>query len=86
MRCRDFVKALQEFYFDRFSTYIHHDESNFTTSTDDPDGSLDGQLIAVERIEDDEWCLQYLAAKYERQILEVFDSDNSGFIRISEVL
>ncbi|KAE9402429.1 hypothetical protein BT96DRAFT_855748 [Gymnopus androsaceus JB14] len=85
VRCRDFVKALQEFYFDRFSTYIHHDESNFTTSTDDPDGSFDGQLIAVERIEDDEWCLQYLAAKYERQILEVFDSDNSGFIRISEV-
>ncbi|KAF9073392.1 hypothetical protein BDP27DRAFT_1318820 [Rhodocollybia butyracea] len=83
VRSRDFFKALQEFYFDKFSKNSHYD-GDFT-SEHDLDGPSDATLEAAQSIEEDEWCLQYLAAKYERQIIEAFDTDGSGFIRISEV-
>ncbi|KAF9063264.1 hypothetical protein BDP27DRAFT_1451366 [Rhodocollybia butyracea] len=79
VKSEEFVKALQEFCVDRLSKRAHHADATTNFQGDGIDG------IAHYESENDEWCLQYLTKKYEREIMEAFDSDNTGFIEISDV-
>ncbi|KAF8320530.1 uncharacterized protein EI90DRAFT_2598279 [Cantharellus anzutake] len=40
---------------------------------------------SIEVILQDKWCLKYLSFPYANAIMEAFDDDSSGYIRISEV-
>ncbi|KAI0041239.1 hypothetical protein FA95DRAFT_714838 [Auriscalpium vulgare] len=73
----DFIKALQEYYFDKIAEGDRrapvYDSSERTMTEDE------------RKLQDDKWCLRFLGVEYEAPVLEAFDTDNSGFIRISEV-
>ncbi|PPQ83090.1 hypothetical protein CVT25_003794 [Psilocybe cyanescens] len=92
-----FVSAIFEFYLDRFSGKYVDKTGPGAEEEHGVDSGLDGQTVSnsgsaprfsfLSRLgavnHPDSWTLEYIAL-YGNNITQAIDSDNSGFIRISE--
>jgi hypothetical protein len=78
------VLALHDYYLDRavFSAATAH-----TATPENPDNPPTGSKPSPELTHDpeDDWCLQYLTVFHVPAIMEAFDDDASGYVKIKEV-
>lgn len=79
VEARFFVLAIHDYYDDYFRG------GHQPASKADPISTESRSARFSQTTEADSWCLKYLCVKYTSSLMEVFDVDGSGFVRVAEV-
>jgi hypothetical protein len=89
VKARTFVLSLHDFYLDQgIKAEANQDAPNRDeTNTPNP-GNPNAPPVAKNELihnPDDDWCLQYITVFNVPAIMEAFDDDASGWVKIKEV-
>ena len=96
VEARLFVMAVHDYFDDLFqggSSFtdgvVDQRPVDASAETPNPPESAHAAVVEDRRLVNitaaDKWCLQYLTLRHTAPLMEVFDADASGFIRIAEV-
>lgn len=80
VEARLFVLAIHDYYIDLFARRAWRIDKPTSPPTETEVSSSFAPASDA-----DKWCLHYLTVRYSSALMEVFDADGSGFVRVTEV-